>query len=421
MATKKAPAKNPVNKLLITAIKKTISKNSALAIMENILLLKNKAVVSDLENYVIIPYESGVTGCIYASKFIDCIEMMGDPKFEAKKVGTKERPEFMVTISEGTRSIKLTGDDPDNYPIIPDMKGAKEIGHFGEQEMEWIKEALCFTSNDDLRPAMTGILCDECIVATDAHRLVWHDLTTPLKRRFILPSKAANILLALGGEWTLSTKEEYETDKAPQLKDVSWVCFKRSDGVKVITRAIDARYPDYKVVVPDVKEAILTLSIEKDVFMKEIKNASKFANRSTKQVAFHVNGKIDVHSHDVDFGEEYKNVLPGTIEFSDEHAVYKIAVKEFDEMEGKPVVIRKELEDGVCEVQAVFGDKRQKAKKVWLEKINPTMDIAFNGEFLQEFLQKQPDDKPVEVKLFSPTKAGIINNNYLVMPLMLNS
>lgn len=418
MAKKEISPNDRVNKILVTAIKKTVSTNAVIATLECVCLLKDKAVVSDLENYVVVPYESGVEACIYKTDFIDCLDIMGEPKFKSKvSVDAKDMKSVLVEITgNGSKKIKLTCDHPDQFVITPDTSKFNLIGNFNEQDMDHLAETICFVSNDDLRPAMTGVLCGPKMVATDAHRLVWHDISNGgLKEEFILPAKTAKILLALGGEWEL-----YAGFTKKDASDVH-VMFFRNDGVKVICRVIDARYPDYKVVVPDIKESILTLQVDRGEMMKEVKNAMKFANRSTNMVAFHVNGKIDINSQEIDFGKEYNSTVPGKIEFKKSHKVYRIKEKQFDELDGKLVTIKKKINDEVVEVQVLYGSKTQNAKLVWLEEVKPTMDIAFNGKFMLEFLDKQPVGNPVEIKLFSPTRAGIMNGNYLMMPLMLNS
>lgn len=59
MATKKAadPRKEKI-KLLVTAIKKTVNRSTPVPILESVLLTGEHAVVSDLETYVIIPFET---------------------------------------------------------------------------------------------------------------------------------------------------------------------------------------------------------------------------------------------------------------------------------------------------------------------------------------------------------------------------
>lgn len=356
MATKKTPA-DPQKKLLITAIKKTVCYNSVLPILECVYFDGKQATVTDLESHVVVPFKTGVKSCLYAKKMLDILDMMDAPAWEGDK-------KFGVTASEGTRKIKVLGDDPDNFVKVPLLdKEYPFIGRFNAADLEALADAISFVSNDDLRPAMTGVHISDNIAATDAHRLFWK-VSNKVKVDFILPKKTVLILLAFGGEW------EMTADWAAKDKFVNNVCFSRADGVKVVCRVIDARFPDYKVVIPT-GEGLVTMLAAPDTLLKELKNAGKFANVSTKMVIFHMNGKLTISSADVDFSHEYSN-----------------------------------------QVDAEFK---------WGAVTKAEMEIAFNGNFLSEIISKQPKDAPVSMKFFGSTKAAIINESYLLMPLMLNS
>lgn len=456
MAKKK---QGSVKDLLITAIKKTVNPNTVLPILEDVYLTGKEAIVSDLETVVIIPYPvqglktidetPGV--CVPSKRFIDVMEIMDSPKVEMDlKYDADGNLDVITTaFTEGKRVIKLASENPNNFPKVPMRdEPTTALTTISEADLAIIAEASEFISKDDLRPAMTGVFFSDNIVATDAHRLFWKKPSYPIKNeahQFIMPPKAIKILLALGsGPWTVTgniqyemkngkvilehpktwherkvecfqikerwlegtltfAKEEFANQKRfvdfdefclsrysqcdpedtetgyfpdyslppiPKVKEFSHVCFEREDGVKIITRRIDARYPDYKVVIPEIKDAKVTLSVNPDSFVKEVSTALKFANKSTKQVVFNMNGKFTIGAQEVDFGEEYSNEI--------ENVAYK------------------------------FHD----------DKTNE-LRIGFNGDFLTHILNKQPKDAPIVFKLWTPTKCTIVNDSYLLMPLML--
>jgi len=70
---------------------------------------------------------------------------------------------------------------------------------------------------------------------------------------------------------------------------------------------LDARFPDYKVVIPEYKTF---MEFEKDSFVKNIKKVIPYANKSTSQVNFHLNGSIALHTQDVDFSFECDAEMP---------------------------------------------------------------------------------------------------------------
>jgi len=469
MATKTAPnpkAKKPDDKkkLLITAIKKTIKRNGTLPILESVYFDGQSAIVTDLETSVIIPYKTDIDICVPANKVIDILEITDNPVFEKTPPAVLERPvtevdgklyyvptdetvnsayikrdeedrhlnlnqfiqkrmpeaappfetyeqdNFCVQVQDGKRKIKVTGDGAHNFPKIPMYNAGdteRQVGRFTAETMSMLEEALCFVSKDDLRPALTGVYFEEkkgkksMIVATDAHRMFFNKIE-PLHESFILPEKTAKILLSFGGEWELTTDGDFH------------ICFFREDGLKIVTRTIDASFPDFRVVIPQ-GEPNVKLFADPSFLLKELKNAAKFANKTTKQVNIHLNGVCTLSSQEVDFGEEYQTELESAeIGFNPDWDPGYL-------FEGKPVVIKEDL-GAVVKIRKPEDFSDVEIMKEALTKAPNELLIAFNSGFLQEVVHKiAAAYEPVEFHLWAPTKATIINGRYLVMPLMINS
>jgi DNA polymerase-3 subunit beta len=140
----------------------------------------------------------------------------------------------------------------------------------------------------------------------------------------------------------------------------------------MVCRLIDARFPDYKVVIPSDNPYKMTVS--RTDFQGALRRVSIFSNKSTNQVALHINGsELQLTAQDIDFSFE--------------------------------------------------GNERMKCRYDGEE-----MQIAFNAKFLVEMLGSTSSEE-VKMELSTPTKAGIIkpveeDENeellMLVMPLMLN-
>lgn len=470
MATKTAP--NPKakktddkKKLLITAIKKTIKRNGTLPILETVYFDGKSAIVTDLETSVIVPYKTDIDICVPANKVIDILEIADNPVFEktpptkvprptmeiegklyyiplepgtlkdlyvsrteeendltldqyvqkhmpeaVEPFETYETDNYGVQVQDGKRKIKVTGDGAHNFPKIPmynagDTEG--QVGRFTAETMSMLEEALCFVSKDDLRPAMTGVYFEEkkgkksMIVSTDAHRMFFNKIE-PIMESFILPEKTAKILLSFGGEWELTTDGDF------------YICFFREDGLKIVTRTIDARFPDFRVVIPQ-GEPNVKLFADPSFLLKELKNAAKFANKTTKQVNIHLNGVCTLSSQEVDFGEEYVTEMEGAeIGFNPDWDPGYL-------FEGKPVVIKEDL-GAVVKIRKPDSFSDIEITRDALTKAPKELLIAFNSGFLQEIVHKiAAVPEPVEFHLWAPSKATIINGRYLVMPLMINS
>jgi DNA polymerase-3 subunit beta len=111
-----------------------------------------------------------------------------------------------------------------------------------------INKTLFATSNDDLRPAMTGVFFEldkkglQC-VATDAHRLVRYkrtDVKCPKADSFIVPRKPLNLV-----KTAIPSNEDEIT-----ISYNSNHLFVKHGTTQMSCRLIDARFPDYKVVIP---------------------------------------------------------------------------------------------------------------------------------------------------------------------------
>ena len=225
-------------------------------------------------------------------------------------------------------------------------------------------------SNDDLRPAMTGVFFEldkkgMQTVATDAHRLVRYkrtDVKCPKADSFIVPKKPLTLL---------KTALPFNEDEI-SISYNSNHLFVKHGTTQMSCRLIDARFPDYKVVIPT--DNPYKLVVNKNDFQGALRRVSIFSNKSTNQVALAIAGsELELPAQDIDFSFE--------------------------------------------------GDERMKC-----QYDGEDLTIAFNAKFLIEMLNAADSDD-VKIELSTPTKAGIIKPTeqdeneelmMLVMPLMLN-
>lgn len=341
-------------KNLVKTIKSVVKNNSVLPILENVYLNNDKVIFTDLETTVSIPYESGINAVIPANRFIDCIEMMKSPEFSITR-------ENLVSISEGKRKVSLTSDMPDDFPKQHNLN-YYHIGKILESELDYIETALKFVSKDELRPVMTGIFFSLDIAATDAHRLYFKPLTHQVGQPFTMPSKTAKTILTIGGEWDIFYYS-YKNESGDEWERIKMV---NGEGIEVVFIPIDARFPDYKVVIPEGKGDV-SITVDPAEFISELKNAKKFSNKATNMVILSINGKMEIYSQDIDFGMEYKNEVSADITKHPEIDLFQ---------------------------------------------------IGFNANFLTDILNELPAKEKAKMKFWTPTKATIVNDNFLLMPLM---
>lgn len=351
-----------------------ISTNTVLPILEDFLfVIENKKltiIATDLETVmkVQMDIESKESGkiCIPSKILIDSLKNIPD-----QPLTFNIENNFSVEITTDNGKYKVMGEDPNNFPKEPTADDTTAFTMTSGAMVTAINKTLFAVSNDDLRPAMTGVyfeLTKKAIqfVATDAHRLVRYkrtDVACPKDENFIVPKKPLNILKNV-----LPDNEDEIT-----ISYNSNHLFVTHGTTQLICRLIDARFPDYKVVIPT--DNPYKLVVNKSDFQGALRRVSVFSNKSTNQVALNISGsELKMAAQDVDFSFE--------------------------------------------------GNERMNC-----QYDGEDLNIAFNARFLIEMLNAA-DTSDVKVELATPTKAGILKPTeaeqdedllMLVMPLMLNS
>src|SRR5690554_3549754 len=102
-----------------------------------------------------------------------------------------------IEISAGDGKYKLSGENADDFPKIPVVENASTVAVPAPILAEAINKTIFAVSNDELRPAMSGVLVQleaqsMTFVATDVHKLVRYrrsDLGSENPTSLILPKK----------------------------------------------------------------------------------------------------------------------------------------------------------------------------------------------------------------------------------------
>ena len=351
-----------------------INSNTVLPILEDFLfdIENNKltVVATDLETVmkVHLDIEAKESGrvCIPAKILMDSLKNIPE-----QPLTFNIDANYSVELTSDNGKYKVMGENPDNFPKEPVTDDSNGFTMTSVALVTAINKTLFSVSNDDLRPAMTGVFFELdpkglTFVATDAHRLVKYkrkDVKCPKKDSFIVPKKPLNLL-----KGALPSN-----DDELQVSYNSNHLFIKHGSTEMVCRLIDARFPDYKVVIPADNPYKLTLN--KNDFQNALRRVSIFSNKSTNQVALSITGnQLQLAAQDVDFSFE--------------------------------------------------GNERMSC-----QFDGEDMQIAFNAKFLIEILGAA-ETAEIFIELSTSTKAGIIkpseNDEHedllmLVMPLMLNN
>lgn len=293
----------------------------------------------------------------------------------------KNLPEQPVTFSidESTYSIeiisdngryKLTGENATDFPKVPSVSDDFSAEISSEVLARAVNNTIFATSNDELRPAMTGVYVNlgeknTTFVSTDGHRLVRYrrtDIKSDNGSAIIIPRKALNLLKATLPAENTPVNIDFNLSNA----------FFKFSNIRMICRLIDERFPDYENVIPT--QNSIKMTIGRLDLLSALRRISIYANKTTHQVRLKITGsELLISAEDLDFSNEANERL------SCEH-------------EGEDI------------------------------------EIGFNAKFLVEMLSNL-DAAQIKLNMSAPNKAGVIFPSeqdksedilMLVMPVMLN-
>lgn len=208
---------------------------------------------------------------------------------------------FAIEINAGDGKYKLSGENGEDFPKIPVVENASSVNLPASVLAEAINKTIFAVSNDELRPAMTGVYCQLStqhitFVATDAHKLVRYrrkDAKAASTASFILPKKALNLLKSALPSEDVNVSVEYNSTSA----------FFKFGNINLVCRLIDERYPDYEAVIPQNNPNKLT--IDRQAFLSSLSRVAIYANKTTHQVRLKITGsELNISSEDIDFANE---------------------------------------------------------------------------------------------------------------------
>jgi DNA polymerase-3 subunit beta len=287
-----------------------IGSNPVLPILEDFLFTIDgntlKIAATDLETSITTEMEIQASGsgevAIPAKILLDTLKALPEQPITF----SIDEDNFAIGITSAYGKYKLAGEDGADFPTIPQPDEVSSIEIPASTLTHAINKTLFATSNDDLRPAMTGVYFSVSnaaltCVATDAHKLVKYtylELESSIEETFIVPKKALNLL-----------KNSLPSNDDVNLSFNSANAFFSFGSVNLVCRLIDARYPDYNAVIPTENPNVLTIN-RKD-FQSSLKRIAIYANKTTNQVVLNISeGSLTVSAQDLDFSNEATEQLP---------------------------------------------------------------------------------------------------------------
>ncbi len=358
----------------LSNINGVITTNPVVPILENFLFELEKGsltvTASDLQTSMIteIQVESKEKGNIAVPAKILLETLKNLP--EQPVTFSIDESNYSVEIISDNGRYKLSGENATDFPKVPTVSNDFSAEISSEVMSRAVNNTIFATSNDELRPAMTGVYVNlgeknTTFVATDGHRLVRYrrnDITSENGNAIIIPRKALNLLKATLPSENTPVSIDFNMSNA----------YFKFGNIKMICRLIDERYPDYENVIPSNNN--IKMTIGRTDLLSALRRISIYANKTTHQVRLKITGsELQISAEDLDFSNEANERL------SCEH-------------EGEDI------------------------------------EIGFNAKFIIEMLNNIDTDQ-IKLTMSAPNKAGVIlpvekdkNEDILmlVMPVMLN-
>ena len=288
----------------VMAVSKAIPAKSPQPILENFLFelkdsrLSITASDSELTLKTDVEVESTeVEGriAVPAKHMIDLLKALPDLPLTIKTLGDSS---FQCIWQTGESTLPYF--PAEDYPeSISTDETAVNVQFPANSLVDGISSTVYATADDEIRPAMNGILFDidlssTTLVASDSHKLICYttkDVKTTEKASFILHKKPANILKSI-----INKDNDGMVDISFDTKNA---IFKFEQTV-VICRLIVGKYPKYREVIPQNNSNIL--KIEREQLLNTVRRISVCANKASNHIKMDLkNGTLDITAQDLGF------------------------------------------------------------------------------------------------------------------------
>ena len=289
----------------LQSINRVISSKNTLPILDNFLFEINENILTVTASDIETTMRTQIT--------LDNVDGEGKIAIEAKRLTDilKEFPEqplifeinletLGVDILSENGKYSVVGQNADEYPNMPQLDESQTltVNIPGEVLLKGINKTLFATSDDELRPVMTGIFMQfsgegTTFVASDAHKLVRYkrkDVNAESEAAFILPKKPATMLKNILAKESGVIKLQFDDKNAHfTLSDYEMIC-----------RLLEGQYPKYESVIP--KDNPNKLTINRADLAKTLKSVSVFANQASNLIKLELtSSQVTVSAQDIDF------------------------------------------------------------------------------------------------------------------------
>jgi DNA polymerase-3 subunit beta len=195
-----------------------------------------------------------------------------------------ETEETSLVIKSSQYEGKIKGMDGKDFPIIPHFQGEYPFIFPAQSFKNALSQILFCVSQNESRMELTGINIlfegkSLYLAATDSFRLAEQifelPYETPSGQSFIVPSATCQELLRI------ITQESKEISVAIEENQV----FFEVDGVRMVSRLIHGKYPDYKQIIPT--SFLSTYQMKREELIRAVKITSVLSSYNAGEITLH--------------------------------------------------------------------------------------------------------------------------------------
>ena len=205
-----------------------------------------------------------------------------------------------MNIVCGAYKSTINGMAPDEFPELPAIEEKQAVTLPIADFKRAIQQTVVVASTDDTRPILTGVFCHAhegnlYFAGTDGYRLAERRIAkTQQEISAVIPVTTLNDVLRVMNDDMAEAKLQFDDNQVRVLLD----------DIEVTSRLIDGQFPDYRALIPQTSDTIV--SLPKDEFSRITKVASLFARESGGSVTLNADveeAKLSIHSVASQLGE----------------------------------------------------------------------------------------------------------------------
>jgi DNA polymerase-3 subunit beta len=352
----------------LSIVSRAVSARTTVLVLGGILLRAENGALSlaatDMELSLRTSLEAQVDGdgavVVPGKMLVELVRLLPDEDVQIEH----RAEEGVVRVESGSYNSRLHTYNVEDFPRLPDVAAVGVFAVDKDALLDTVARVSRSASRDESRPVLTGILArfeagKIVMAATDSYRLSVKE--TPMEveapeLEAIIPARAlTEVSRIAAGADTL--------ELGVQENQVVFV----ADDVTLTTRRIEGQFPNYKQLIPESYEQIVTLP-RSDV-LEVVRRVGVMAQRNSPIRLRFAEGELTVSAQTQDVGESHESM---------------------------PV--------------AYSGE---------------AMEIGFNADYLRDGFESVTGDE-AHFKLISPLRPAVIQGEsddftYLVMPIRLPS